>query len=333
MQKTDYLLCKNCISQEACMELLQLQYFVRIAEQGSFTNAALQLGITQPTLSRKVQALEVELRANLFHRNGRGAQLTSAGRRFLDHARGVLRGAESAIQAVREGEASYEGRVAAGLPPSVGKVVIPPLVRGFAERFPKASLSIVEGLSNGLYDQLLSGRLDFAVLRNPPASPHLSIEPITTEAFYLVGAKPLGRRNSTVALADLVGLSFILPSRPHTYRPVLEAAMARIGAGLIVTFEVDAISSIMGLVAAGLGYTISPESTMRTAPDGRELSWQRVAVPELSSTLCLVTPSRQPHTQLPLEAAQLAREVLVQVLGLNQSGKGKVQGTKQQHRI
>jgi LysR family nitrogen assimilation transcriptional regulator len=303
------------------MELLQLQYFVRVAEQGSFTNAAAQLEVAQPTLSRKVRALEVELRANLFHRNGRGAQLTAAGRRFLDHARGVLRGAESAMQAVREGEASYEGRVAAGLPPSVGKVLIPALVRGFAERFPKASLSIVEGLSNGLYDQLLSGRLDFAVMRNPSASPHLSIEPITTEAFYLVGAKPLGRRNRAVDLADLVGLPFIMPSAPHTFRPLLDAAMARIGAVLNVTFEVDAISSIMDLAAAGLGYTISPESTMRTAPDGQKLSWQRVAVPELSSTLCLVTPSRQPHTQLPLEAAQLAREVLIRELRLERPGR------------
>jgi LysR family nitrogen assimilation transcriptional regulator len=227
------------------------------------------------------------------------------------------------VQAVREGEGSHEGHVAVGLPPSIGKVLIPPLVRGFAEQFPKASLSIVEGLSSGLYDQLLSGRLDFAVMRNPAASPHLSIEPITTEAFYLVGAKPLGRRNSTVDIADLVGLPFIMPSAPHTFRPLLDAAMARIGAVPNVIFEVDAIGSIMDLAASGLGYTISPESTMRTAPDGQNLSWQRIAVPELSSTLCMVTPSRQPHTQLPLEALYLTREALVQALRLDRSGKGK----------
>jgi DNA-binding transcriptional LysR family regulator len=79
----------------------------------------------------------------------------------------------------------------------------------------------------------------------------------------------------------------------------------------------------MDLVASGLGYTISPESTMRTAPDGQNLSWQRIAVPELSSTLCMVTPSRQPHTQLPLEALYLTREALVQALRLDRSGKGK----------
>lgn len=312
------------------MELLQLEYFVRVAEQGSFTNAAVQLEVTQPTLSRKVRTLEVELRANLFHRNGRGAQLTAAGRRFLDHARGVLRGADSALRAVREGEAAKEGRVAVGLPPSVGKLLIPPLVKEFAKRFPKASLSIVEGLSNGLYDQLLTGRLDFAVMRNPAASSHLSIEPITTEALYLVGAKPLGRRNSAVALADLVGLPFIMPSAPHTFRPALEAAMARMGTVLNVTFEVDAVGSLIDLAAAGLGHILLPESTIRTMRFGRHLCCQRVDAPELSSTLCIITPSRQPQTQLPLEALSLMREVLTRELGLERSSKGKVRDAQRQ---
>jgi LysR family nitrogen assimilation transcriptional regulator len=306
------------------MELLQLRYFVRVAEQGSFTEAAAQLRVAQPTLSRKVRALEVELRTNLFHRNGRGAQLTAAGRRFLDHALGVLRGAESAVHAVREGPGSFKGRVAAGLPPSVGKLLIPPLVVRFAERFPQASLSIVEGLSSGLYDQLLTGRLDLAVMRNPSASPHLSIEPITTEAFYLVGAKPVGRRNSNVTLTDLVGLPILMPSAPHTFRPLLDAAMARVGAVLNVTFEVDAIGSLMDLASSGVGYTISPESTMRMAAGNGVLSWQRIAAPELSSTLCLVTPSRQPRTQLPVEVVHLAREVLVRELRLDQPGRPRV---------
>jgi LysR family nitrogen assimilation transcriptional regulator len=316
------------------MELRELEYFVRVAEQGSFTNAAVQLQITQPTLSRKVRALEVELRANLFHRNGRGAQLTAAGRRFLDHARGVLRGADSALRSVHEDGTGYEGRVAAGLPPSVGKLLIPPLVKKFAERFPKASLSIVEGLSNGLYDQLLSGRLDFAVMRNPAASPHLSIQPITTEAFYLVGAKPLGRRNSTVALAELVGLPLIMPSAPHAFRPLLEAAMARMGAVLNVSFEVDAVGSLIDLAAAGLGHVLLPESTVRTIRFRRHLCCQRINAPELTSTLCVVTPSRQPKTQLPMEAMSLTREVLVKELGLERSSKGKVReaGWQRQNR-
>jgi LysR family nitrogen assimilation transcriptional regulator len=304
------------------MDLLQLKYFVRVAEQGSFSNAAAQLHIAQPTLSRSVRALEVELKANLFHRNGRGVQLTPAGRRLLDHARGIMRGFDAARHAVREEEASYEGRVAIGLPPSIGKLLILPLAKQFRKKFPKASLSIVEGLSSGLYDQLATGRLDFAVLRNPIASPHMSIERVTTEAFYLVGAKPIGRRNKDVGLKDLIGLPFLMPSAPHTFRPLLDAAMARMGTVLNIAFEVDAIGSLMEMAEAGLGYTISPESTMRMSSPNSPLSWQKIAAPEFSSTLCLVTPSRQPQTQLPVEAARLTYDILITELGIDQQGKG-----------
>src|SRR5690606_11332479 len=138
--------------------------------------------------------------------------------------------ADAAVQSVRKDEARYEGRVAVGLPVSVSKLLVSPLIRQFADRFPKASLSVVEGFSNDLYAQVLAGRLDFAILRNPVGSPQLSIEPIATEALYLVGIKPLGRNRRPVTVTDLVGLPFIMPSR----RPVSEAAMARMGAPLNV---------------------------------------------------------------------------------------------------
>ena len=130
------------------MDLEQLRFFVRVAEQGSFSKAATLLDIAQPTLSRQVRALEVELKTNLFHRNGRGVLLTDDGRVFLNHARGVLRGADAALKAVGPGEPSYAGRVAAGLPPSLSKLIILPLVNTFLERFPRASLGVVDGLSS-----------------------------------------------------------------------------------------------------------------------------------------------------------------------------------------
>lgn len=304
------------------MELLQLQYFVRVAEQGSFSDAAALLEVAQPTLSRKIRTLEVELRTALFHRNGRGAQLTPSGRRLLDHARGVLRGAESLMEAVSESDTAFEGRVVAGLPPGVGKRLIPALVAGFIERFPKAYLSIVEGLSDRLYEQLMAGHLDFAVIRNPSASAYVSIEPVTTEALYVAGLKPLKPRGQPVALSDLVGVPFIMPSAPHSIRPLIDAAMARMGASLNIICEVDAVGSLIDLAAAGLGYTMIPESTISSFSDASNLCFHRIDAPELSTTLCLVTPSRQSRKQLPVEAARLARDVLVRELGLDRSQKG-----------
>lgn len=305
------------------MDLLQLKYFVRVAEQGNFTDASIQLGITQPTISRKVRALEVELRTALFHRNGRGVQLTAAGRRFFDHARGVLRGIDAAVLTMREGEPDYGGRIIGGLPPSVGNILTPPLVAAFAEKFPHASLSIVEGSSYGLYGQLLSGRLDFAVLRNPATTSHLSVDPVMTEALYLVGAKPLPQCSDSVALADLVDLALILPSAPHSIRSLVDAVMARAGISLNVTFEVDAVGSLIKLAATGLGYTMLSESTLRTIPDNVPLWCCRINAPELSTTLALAMPSRQPRGQLPMAVVALARELLSIEFDLNKTEQAK----------
>lgn len=303
------------------MDLEQLRYFVRIAEQGSFSKAAMLLDIAQPTLSRRVRALEVELKTSLFHRNGRGVLLTDDGRVFLNHARGVLHGADSALKSVGRGEPSYAGRVVLGLPPSIGKLLIPPLVKQFVARFPRASIGVVDGLSMPLYHQLLAGRLDFAVLHNPAASPQLAIEPVATEALCLIGARPVGRRVNSVRLEELDGLPLIMASAPHAIRPLIEAAMARLGMPMQVTIEVDAIGSIVDLAAAGAGYSVVSESTMLAAPASLRLSRQRIDAPGLETTLCLAAPARQPRTQLPVEVAQLTCDLLRRLLGVQRARK------------
>jgi hypothetical protein len=99
--------------------------------------------------------------------------------------------------------------------------------------------------------------------------------------------------------------------------------MARMNTTLNVSYEIDAVPSLMDLAASGLGYTLIPDSTLHTVPLPGNLSYQKIAAPELYTTLCFVTPARSPKTQLPLEAACLAREVLLRELRLNRSEKKK----------
>lgn len=296
------------------MDLQQLEYFVRVADQRSFSNAALLLDVSQPTLSRAVRALEVELKTTLFRRNGRGVQPTSAGRRFLDHARGVLRGAEAARDAVREGRSRQTGRVAIGLPQSLAQVVVPQFTRRFLDRFPQASLSLVQGLSDGLGDQVAAGRLDFAVVRNPAPSSLLSIELIGNEALFLLGPRPLGRGGRPVRLEDLQGLPLIMPNAPNVTRPLLEAALARRGLAMQVNLEVGSVPALIELVANGLGYSIVPASTCLVVPSGRGVAAEPIDAAELSLALCLVSPARPPQTLLVAEAARDIRELVAKAL-------------------
>ncbi|MFN4065519.1 MAG: LysR family transcriptional regulator, partial [Parazoarcus communis] len=99
------------------MDLKQLEYFVRVAEMGSFTRASIALDIAQPALSRQIRLLEVELRQNLLIRNGRGVTTTEAGKLLLEHARGVLHQIERAKEELSRIRGALSGRVAVGLPP------------------------------------------------------------------------------------------------------------------------------------------------------------------------------------------------------------------------
>ena len=168
------------------MDLRQLEYFVRVAELGSFTRASLALDIAQPALSRQVRLLEVELRQSLLTRNGRGAVPTDAGRLLLEHARGILHQIERAREELGRVRGALAGRVAIGLPPSVAKVITVPLLREVRKRMPEASLSVREGLSVAMYEALTRGQLDIALLYNAVQSPDVELTPLLEEQLFLI---------------------------------------------------------------------------------------------------------------------------------------------------
>ena len=155
------------------MDLKQLEYFVRVAELGSFTRASGVLNIAQPALSRQVRLLEVELRQALLQRNGRGVTTTEAGRLLLEHGRGILHQVARAHEDLGRVGGALAGRVAVGLPPSIARMLAVPLTREFRQNLPKATLSITEGLTISMQEWLLTGRLDIALLYNPSATPEI----------------------------------------------------------------------------------------------------------------------------------------------------------------
>ncbi len=288
-------------------DLRQLTHFVRVAESGSISAAARSLGLAQPALSRSVRALEVGLRAHLFRRNGRGVQLTERGERFFDHALGVLRGIEAAARSVRDAASEFEGHLAIGLTPSIGKSLARPLVERFVAACPGATLALAEAISSTLYEKLVSGRLDFAVLLNAAPSRHVRLEPLRIEPLVLVSPAP---HLAPPTLSQLAALPLILPGAPHPIRSLLEAEFGALGLKVRVALEVDYFPSIIDLVAAGLGHAVVPASVIRAIGVVPGLAWCALSQPALSTTLSLVWPARAPASALAQLAAGMAREVL-----------------------
>jgi len=295
------------------MDLKQLEYFAHVAELGSFTRASSFLHVAQPALSRQVRSLEVELRQPLLARNGRGVTLTEAGKRLLAHARGILQQVDRARQDLEDQRGAASGRLAIALPPSVSRTLTGPLVAAFAARLPKATLSVVEGLSAYALEWLVLGRVDCAVVYNVTPSPAIDLVPVLDERLFLVSARagraPLIGRPAT--LAQVADRALVIPSRPNSVRMLLESALAGAGRRICVALEIDSVSAILDLVQQGGVSAVLSHNAIRAS--GKEAAFQLrpIGSPQLTATLSLATSAQRPRGPLIEQGTALARELLL----------------------
>lgn len=296
------------------MDLKQLAYFVHVAEMGSFTRASAYLQVAQPALSRQVRALEVELRQPLLQRNGRGATPTEAGKRLLAHARGILQQVQRARDDLEDQRGAAAGRLAIALPPSVGRSLTTPLVKAFREALPRASLSVVEGLSTYALEWLAMGRVDCAVVYNVTPSPAIELQPLLDETLYLVSRRSgrTARMGRPVSLHEVAGCELVMPSRPHSVRMVLETAMAAAGERAHVAMEIESIPAILDLVAQGGCHGVLAENAIRTSGRPEAYRLQPIGEPPLQATLWLATSAQRPRGPLIDQGTALVRELLQQ---------------------
>lgn len=287
------------------MDLKQLEYFVRVAESGSFTRAAQVLGVAQPALSRQVRLLEVELRQNLLKRNGRGATPTQAGQVLLEHGRGILHQVERAREELARVRGGLTGRVALGLPPSVARVLTVPLTRAFRQQMPEAQLSISEGLSSAMQENLHNGRLDIAVLYNPRPMAGIELHPLLDEPLVLVQPRPPGLAEEPpplpMALQALASLPLVIPSRPNAIRMHVESEMAAVGCSPRIALEVDGVSAILDLVADGAGCAVLSRHAVMRSVRPSAYAVRPIGDPPLRIGLCTALSALRPGT-LTLQA-------------------------------
>jgi LysR family nitrogen assimilation transcriptional regulator len=289
------------------MDLRQLDSFVQVVEAGSFSRAAVALNLAQPTLSRQVALLERRLGQRLLVRTGRGAVPTEAGQLLLAHARTMLEVARRAEDELRELHASPAGRVSVGLPPRLARAFSAGLVQRFRARFPRAVLAVTEGLSLHLHEWLVAGRLDVALLFDPPPSPLLAYRTLVREPLRLVAPPEGPALPARIGLAALADIPMVLPSAPNAIRHLVDAALRPRRIGLQIVAEVGAVQTVVALVAQGLGCTLLPQSALDQSGDPAAAALRHCAVgpPAIRNTLLLATPRARPATVLTREASAL----------------------------
>ena len=291
------------------MDLRRLEYFVAVAEAGSFSKAAAASVMSQPALSQQVAALEQEVGQRLLTRTGRGAEPTDAGLALLAHARAIFQLADQARADMRERQLVPSGRITIGLPPRVSHALTADLVERFRVEFPDAAISVEEGLSIRLREGLVAGRLDVAVLFDPPASPLLNIETIARESLVLMSSTMLPAR---IRLQNVAALPLVLPSKPNSLRQLLEAQVQPRAYVLKVVAEVDSIKTVLSLVARGVAATVLPASALREWTHETPPFIAAIHAPVIRNRLCIAIPKARPASRLSRFLVQLTRELCLQ---------------------
>src|SRR5882762_10760875 len=235
------------------MELRHLRYFVAIAEAGSMTVAAGQkLHTSQPSLSRQIRDLEVEVGAQLLTRRARGIELTPAGRTFLDHARLVLSQVDAAAQAARRVAHPAKPCFVMGFLTGHESTWMPEAMQILRDELPNIDVMISSQYSPQLANALLKGTVDAAFLRRERGLPDLAYRVLIKEALVVV--LPSDHRLAAlkaISPGDLVGETFVSVARTApVVRLVIDNYLKRSGINITPAHEVDHVVMGVSLIAS-----------------------------------------------------------------------------------
>jgi DNA-binding transcriptional LysR family regulator len=245
------------------VELRQLRYFIAVAEELHFTRAAARLHIAQPPLSQQIQQLERELRTPLLHRTSRNVELTEAGRAFLDEARRTVAQAERAAQVARQAAMGPSAQLHLAFVDSSLHGYVPQLLRMHRRAQPNTHVTLTERSSGQQVEAIQRGEVQVGLLRPTRGGPQVVMEEIGRERLVaaIPADHPLGRR-AEVSIDDLSGLPMVFFER--SVAPGLHDQLMGLfrgaGAPPLIVQEASEGHTIVGLVAAGLGVSLVPET-------------------------------------------------------------------------
>ncbi|MFE0339687.1 LysR substrate-binding domain-containing protein [Streptomyces sp. NPDC058955] len=252
--------------------LSQLRAFAAVAEHLHFRDAAAAIGMSQPALSGAVSALEEALGVQLLERTTRKVLLSPAGERLAVRARAVLDAVAELMEEAEGARAPFTGVLRLGVIPTVAPYLLPAVLRLTHRRYPELDLQVHEEQTSSLLEGLAAGRLDLLLLAVPLGVPGVTELPLFDEDFVLVTAQghPLAGRDD-IPREALRELRLLLLDEGHCLRDQALDVCREAGRedGAEVTTTAAGLSTLVQLVAGGLGVTLLPRTavTVETARD------------------------------------------------------------------
>jgi LysR family hydrogen peroxide-inducible transcriptional activator len=240
-------------------DLRQLEYFCAVARTGSFTKAADELGIAQPSVSEQIAKLEQSLGAPLFERLNRRIELTPLGEAILGKAQALLEDAAALPDYFERAREGVRGPLRVGAIPTILPYFLPPLLKGFLERYPDIDLLVREGTTAELVEQVSEGLIDVAILSLPVQGAGLIMRELLRDPLFLAVPEhhPLAAAGK-VQLRRVSQERLLILKDGHCLRDETLAICDRARTRFAGQFEADQVLTIFELIRAGFGVGIVP---------------------------------------------------------------------------
>src|SRR5918999_1897514 len=273
------------------MPLQQLRSSLAAAEHGSFSAAAEELLMAQPSLSDQIRRLEAELGVALFARAGRRLELTEAGRMLRPHAERTLAAAEEAVESVKEVRTLSGGTATFGTFGSAHHYLLGGLIQDFRRRYPDVRVRVVGQNSAEVADAVREGRLEGGLIALPVDDGGLEVRPSISEENHYVSASPqrVQKPKTTEELAEAPLILYDARWGPvDPMRRQLAERAQRAGMRIEPQIEVEYLTAALDLTARRLGDTIADPSVLVTrgyAPTLTSVSFD----PPLYDTFAFIT--------------------------------------------
>jgi LysR family nitrogen assimilation transcriptional regulator len=285
------------------MELIQLKIVKEIYAARSLSKASMRLGKAPSIVSRHLTAFEKECGGRIFHRTGRGVQLTELGEQILPQIDTIIQALERMVDSGKTSSTAIAGNVRVTVSPVICETLVPALFANIQQDYPLIRLQFYEGYSSQIDDALEKGATDVAVFLRNGVSAGSNHEAICQFDTYLIslprtrlpGAAVVGRHE--ILFSDLEGLPLLLPSEPSFARHALNALAESRGISLSIAAEVNSMASMEALFYADAGYLIAAVGCGPAAETGHigrdirqgRLKAARIRDPDVKRTLVVGT--------------------------------------------
>lgn len=270
--------------------LRHLRCFATVAREGSFTQAAKRLFITQSSLTAAIQQLEQAVGLRLFDRTTRRVTLTREGASFVPVAERLLNDFEAAVADVRAVAERQSGHVSIAAAPSVVALILAPAIAGFSATYPNISVAVSDGGAELVQQRVLSSEADFGITSRWADDPGLDFRPLICDRFGVVCRKDhaLGRGKTRIVWKRLQGERYIGLGIDTGIRTMLQSSPDLPTMLRTPHFEVSSTGSLYAMLDAGLGISVLPALAANLRPLN-QLAFRELSEPFLERTICVIT--------------------------------------------